>query len=132
MREALLYKKNKENQTVECQACFHYCSIAEGQTGFCKTRQNSKGTLFNLTDNKIIACQIDPIEKKPFFHFQPGTHCLSIATLGCNFACLNCQNWQISQALKNKKELKGDKIEPQEIINLALESKVNSIAYTYN
>lgn len=132
MREAVLYKKNKENQVIQCQACSHYCIIAEGQTGFCQTRQNIRGRLFNLTDNKIIACQVDPIEKKPFFHFKPGTHCLSIATMGCNFACLNCQNWEISQALRDKKKLKGDSIKPQEIVNLALKTKVSSLAYTYN
>jgi pyruvate formate lyase activating enzyme len=132
MRKALLYKKIKSKQTVQCQACSHYCLIKEGQKGLCGSRYNVQGNLFNLTDNKIIAGQIDPIEKKPFFHFQPGSHCLSIATVGCNFSCLNCQNWEISQAFRNKEEIAGEKITPQKIIKLASQAKVSSIAYTYS
>jgi len=130
MREAILYKKLKD-KTVQCQACAHYCVIANGQRGICHTRENQNGKLFNLTDNKIIACQIDPIEKKPFFHFLPGTYSLSIATMGCNFSCLNCQNWEISQGLKENNEVRGDEIMPEEIVRLALKSRVSSIAYTY-
>lgn len=140
MREAILYKKfspkadqplAEKNKTVQCQVCAHSCIISEGQRGLCHTRENQNGKLYNITDNKIIACQVDPIEKKPFFHFQPGTHSLSIATMGCNFSCLNCQNWEISQGLKENNEIRGDEIEPAQIIKLALESKVSSIAYTY-
>ncbi|MCD6442107.1 AmmeMemoRadiSam system radical SAM enzyme [bacterium] len=130
MREAILYKKLKD-KTVQCQACAHYCVIANGQRGICHTRENQNGKLFNLTDNKIIACQIDPIEKKPFFHFLPGTYSLSIATMGCNFSCLNCQNWEISQGLKENNKVRGDEIMPEEIVRLALKSRVSSIAYTY-
>ncbi len=131
MREAILYKK-LENKTVQCQACAHRCVVSEDQRGICNVRENQNGQLFNLTDNKIIACQIDPIEKKPLFHFQPGTYCLSIATVGCNFSCLHCQNWEISQESKGNDKIRGDEIMPEEIIRLALESKVSSIAYTYN
>jgi len=141
MREAILYKKfppradqpwADKNKTVQCQACAHSCIISEGQRGICHVRENQNGKLLNLTDNKIIACQIDPIEKKPFFHFLPGTYSLSIATVGCNFSCLNCQNWEISQGLKENNEIRGDEIKPEKIVRLALESKVSSIAYTYN
>ncbi len=131
MREAILYKKFK-NKVVQCQACSHYCIINEGQRGICQVRKNQNGKLFNLTDNKIIACQIDPIEKKPFFHFQPGTYSLSIATMGCNFSCLNCQNWEISQGLEENNKIRGDNIKPEKIVRLALRSKVSSIAYTYS
>jgi len=130
MREAILYKKLK-NKTVQCQACAHSCIISEGQRGICRTSENQNGKLYNITDNKIIACQVDPIEKKPFFHFQPGTFSLSIATVGCNFSCLNCQNWEISQGSKENNEIRGDETKPEEIVKLALESKVSSIAYTY-
>ena len=141
MREALLYKKfppkadqpwAEKNKTVRCQVCAHRCIIPEGQRGICNIRENQNGKLWNLTDNKIIACQIDPIEKKPFFRFHPGTYCLSIATMGCNFSCLHCQNWEISQVPKKNNEIRGDEIEPEEIVKLALKSKVDSIAYTYN
>ena len=131
MREAILYKKLK-NKTVQCQACAHACIIPEGQRGICHVRKNQNGKLFNLTDNKIIACEIDPIEKKPFFHFLPGTYSLSIATMGCNFSCLHCQNWEISQGQKENNEIRGDEIKPEAIVKLALESHVSSIAYTYS
>ncbi|OQX71401.1 AmmeMemoRadiSam system radical SAM enzyme [Candidatus Parcubacteria bacterium 4484_255] len=131
MREAILYRKLK-NGKVQCQVCAHRCIIANGQRGICHVRENQNGKLFNLTDNKIIACQVDPIEKKPFFHFLPGTYSLSIATVGCNFSCLNCQNWEISQQPKKTNKIFGDKILPEKIVKLALKLKVHSIAYTYN
>ncbi len=130
MREAILYKKLR-NKTVQCQACAHRCIIDNGQRGICHTRQNQNGKLFNLTDNKIIACQVDPIEKKPFSRFLPGTYALSIATVGCNFSCTHCQNWEISQDPKENNEIIGDEIYPEEIVKLAIKSKVSSIAYTY-
>lgn len=99
MKEAFLYKKLSEKK-VQCQNCAHYCLILPGKRGTCGVRENIDGALYALNYGKAIACHLDPIEKKPFFHFLPGSYSLSIATVGCNFVCKNCQNWDISQAPK--------------------------------
>ena len=130
MKEALLYKKLKDRK-VQCQNCGHYCFIFPEKRGICGVRENIDGKLYSLNYGKAIALNIDPIEKKPFFHFLPGSHSLSIATVGCNFSCLNCQNWDISQGFKKKKEVPGERILPKNIIELAKKNKVPSISYTY-
>jgi len=130
MAETLLYKKVK-NRSVQCQNCAHYCLIGNGKRGICGVRENQNGKLYSLVYGKAIACHIDPIEKKPFFHFLPGSHSLSVATVGCNFRCLNCQNWDISQAPKPDKPITGENLAPEEIINLAKKNKLPSISYTY-
>ena len=94
-------------------------------------RENIDGKLFALNYGKAIACHIDPIEKKPFYHFLPGSYSLSIATVGCNFACKNCQNWDISQGFKGVKEIPGEDLPPEEIVKLALKNNLPSISYTY-
>lgn len=99
MKEALFYKKLSDSR-VQCQACNHYCQIAPGNRGICAVRENHDGKLYSLVYGKVIAKNIDPIEKKPLFHFLPGTKSLSIATLGCNFRCLYCQNADIAQMPK--------------------------------
>ncbi len=131
MREVLLYKKLK-NKIVQCNLCAHRCVIAEGKRGICGVRENKNGTLYSLVYGKAIAENIDPIEKKPFFHFLPGTQSLSIATVGCNFKCKNCQNWDISQCpnLRNG-EILGNDLPPEKIIQDALNNKCQSISYTY-
>ena len=130
MKEALLYKKLKEKK-VQCRNCPHFCMILPGKRGICGVRENIDGKLYALNYRKAIACHIDPIEKKPFFHFLPGSYSLSIATVGCNFACKNCQNWDISQAFKGKKEIPGEDLSPEEVVNLALENNLPGISYTY-
>lgn len=130
MKEAYLYKKLKDSK-VQCQNCAHYCVIGNGQRGICGVRENQNGKLYALNYGKAIACNIDPIEKKPFFHFLPGTYSLSIATVGCNFACKNCQNWDISQASKPAKPILGDNLSSEEIVKIALKEKLPSISYTY-
>jgi len=130
MKETYLYKKLKDKQ-VQCQNCAHYCIIKQGGRGKCGVRENIDGKLFSLVYGRACAVHIDPIEKKPFFHFLPGTYSLSMATIGCNFACRNCQNYDISQGFKTAKEIPGQEILPQEIVNLALKSKLPSISYTY-
>jgi len=130
MKEVHLYRKLKDKK-VQCQNCAHYCAISLGKRGTCGVRENIDGKLYALNYGKLVACQIDPIEKKPLYHFLPGTFSLSIATVGCNFACLNCQNWQISQASKPKKSIEGEETAPQEIVDLALKNKLPSISYTY-
>ena len=130
MKKAFLYKKLL-NKKVQCQTCSHYCLINDKKRGICGVRENINGELYALNYGKIIALNIDPIEKKPFFHFLPGTESLSIATVGCNFRCLNCQNYDISQTFKNKKEIPGKNLLPQEIVNLAVKNNLATISYTY-
>jgi len=130
MKEAFLYKKLKDKK-VQCQNCAHYCIILPGKRGTCGVKENIDGALYALNYGKAIACHIDPIEKKPFFHFLPGSYSLSIATVGCNFACKNCQNWDISQGFKGAKEIPGDDLSPEEIVKIALKNKLPSISYTY-
>ena len=130
MKEAYLYKK-LPNQNVQCQNCAHYCVIKQGKRGICGVRENINGKLFALNYGKAIACNIDPIEKKPLFHFLPGTQSLSVATVGCNFRCANCQNWDISQGPKPNKPILGEDLSPREIVKIAKENNLPSIAYTY-
>ena len=130
MKEVYLYQKLSNNR-VQCQNCAHYCVINPGERGKCGVRENINGKLYALNYGKAIACHIDPIEKKPFFHFLPGSYSLSIATVGCNFSCLNCQNWDISQAPKPKKPVLGEEVSPEEIVKLAIKNKLPSISYTY-
>ncbi len=130
MKEVLLYKKLKD-KTVQCHTCAHFCVIEPGKRGVCGVRENIEGKLYALNYKKVIAINIDPIEKKPLFHFLPGSRSLSIATVGCNLKCLNCQNWDISQSFKGKTEIPGDEIPPEKIVEIALENKLPSISYTY-
>ena len=130
MKEVYLYKKLKDKK-VQCRNCAHFCIIEPAQRGSCGVRENIDGKLYALNYGKAIAVNIDPIEKKPFFHFLPGSHSLSIATVGCNFACKNCQNYNISQGFKEKKEILGENLPPEKIVKLALENNLPSISYTY-
>jgi len=130
MKEAILYKK-LDSGKIQCQNCAHYCVILPGKRGTCGVRENQNGKLFALNYGKAIACQIDPIEKKPFFHFLPGSHSLSVAAAGCNFRCDNCQNWEISQSPKPQKPILGEDLLPEEIVSLAIKNKLPSISYTY-
>ncbi len=130
MKEALLYQKLDNNKT-RCQTCAHFCLIKPRERGLCGVRRNQKGKLYALNYNKIIARHIDPIEKKPLYRFMPGTFTYSIATVGCNFSCLNCQNWDISQNPKPDKPIIGQDITPKQIIQAALDNHCPSISYTY-
>ncbi len=130
MKEVYLYKK-LDNKKAQCCTCAHNCIVVQGQRGICGVRENQNGELFALNYGKAVAVNIDPIEKKPFFHFLPGSYSLSIATVGCNFRCANCQNWDISQGFKDKKEIPGEDISPEGIIKLAKKNKTPSISYTY-
>jgi len=129
-KEAYLYKK-LINRKVQCQTCAHKCIILPQRRGICGVRENINGKLYALNYGKAIALNIDPIEKKPFFHFLPGSYSLSMATVGCNLRCLNCQNWDISQGFKEKKEIPGEDLSPKEIVKIALKNKLPSISYTY-
>lgn len=130
MKEAILYKKIVGGK-VKCLNCAHYCIILPGKRGICGVRENINGKLYALNYKKLVALHIDPIEKKPFYHFLPGSYSLSMATVGCNFKCLNCCNADISQAPKPNKEVFGETVSPEEIVEIALENKLPSISYTY-
>lgn len=134
MKEALLYKK-LENKIVQCHVCNHHCTILPDHRGICGVRENKNGKLYILVYSKAISEAVDPIEKKPFFNFLPGSKALSIATVGCNFRCDNCQNWQISQASKRAGytdlEIMGEELPPEKVVADAIEQHCASIAYTY-
>jgi pyruvate formate lyase activating enzyme len=121
-----------EDHKVQCHLCAHECKIDPDKRGICHVRQNRDGQLFSLNYGKIIAEHIDPIEKKPLFHFLPGTRSYSIATVGCNFMCLHCQNYDISQYPRVHGGLiRGDERQPESIVAYALASHSASISYTY-
>jgi len=130
VKEAYLYKKISKNK-IRCQACSHYCLISEGQKGICRIRENIKGKLYSLVYGKPCAINIDPIEKKPFFHFLPDSQSLSVATVGCNFRCDNCQNFAISQTSKIDNLISEGNLLPEEIVGMALSNNLPSISYTY-
>jgi len=120
------------HKTVRCGLCAHRCIIHEGKFGFCNVRQNIEGKLMTFTFDQVISCNADPIEKKPLFHFLPGSSSLSIATPGCNFRCEFCQNWRISQTPCGALARDADEsLSPESIVALATRSNCESISYTY-
>jgi len=131
IREAMLYER-QEGGRVRCRLCSHWCRISDGRFGFCGVRQNRGGTLYTHVYGEVIAADVDPVEKKPLYHFLPGTTTYSIATVGCNFRCGFCQNWTISQAPQEKEEtIGGTPISPGEIVDNALDRGCRSISFTY-
>lgn len=144
MEEALLYQKLKNN-LARCETCEHFCVIKEGERGRCGVRENQSGRLRVINYGEIVAAHIDPVEKKPLYHFLPGTMTYSIAAAGCNFRCLHCQNYEISQdgktqenkntrkqeIKKTKKQVEAEELTPEQIVDLALTTNCPSISYTY-
>ena len=130
MKEALLYKK-LENNNVRCNLCAHHCVITDGKKGVCQVRENQNGVLYTLVYGRTITQHVDPIEKKPLFHFHPGSTAYSVATPGCNFRCQWCQNWEISQMPREQHLAAGHKATPEHIVATAQRSGCRSIAYTY-
>jgi len=130
MKEAQFYEK-KDKQKIQCYLCSHRCLIPPGKVGVCGVRKNVDGILYSLVYGRTIADNVDPIEKKPLFHFQPGSRSFSIATVGCNFHCLHCQNFSISQVTKGEGEIVGKSLSPEQIVKLAKNYQCKSIAYTY-
>jgi len=132
MREAMFYEKVDDN-LVNCNLCSHRCSrIADSKRGICGVRENRDGKLYSLVYGRVAARSVDPIEKKPLFHFLPGSKSYSIATVGCNFRCDNCQNFDISQLPKERGIIVGQDVSPEEIVSAAKRSNCESIAYTYS
>lgn len=130
MKEALFYEKLPD-QKVKCLLCNHYCIISLQSRGICGVRENRDGILYSLVYGRIIANHIDPIEKKPLFHFYPGSLSYSIATVGCNFKCLHCQNFTISQYPKLYKDIPGEDFTPEDVVKEAITGGCKSISYTY-
>lgn len=130
MKEALFYE-SLDGGTVLCFLCPHRCRIRLGRLGACGVRQNQDGRLYTLVYGKAVAANIDPIEKKPLFHFLPGTLSFSIATAGCNFQCLHCQNAEISQMPRDWGRIDGADLPPEKVVHLALDRNCRSISYTY-
>jgi len=130
VREAILYERIAENK-VQCNLCSFRCKIAIGNTGRCFVRKNIAGKLYSLNYGRLCAANIDPIEKKPLFHFQPASKSFSVASPGCNFRCGFCQNWQISQMPYEQKEIRGQIMYPDQVISAAIQGGCKSIAYTY-
>ncbi len=126
MHEAMLYN-TLEDKKIECYLCSRRCTIADGKLGYCQVRKNENGTLFSLVYGKACSANPDPIEKKPLWHFRPGSLVMSVATVGCNFRCLFCQNWQIS----HEREIIGRNISPEKIVDLALNTGCTGVSYTY-
>ncbi len=127
MVEEALYYTGLEAEQVRCELCPHRCRIAPGGRGICKARENRGGRLYSLSYGEISSLAVDPIEKKPLYHFYPGSSILSLGSFGCNFFCLFCQNWQISQ-----QEVGTRSYTPEEILREAQASGSIGVAYTYN
>ena len=130
LKQAILWEQ-AQGRKVQCFLCSHRCLIAEGRSGICAVRRNIAGVLYSLNYDKVVSANPDPIEKKPLFHFQPGSKSFSIATMGCNFRCEFCQNWQISQAVVETGRFEGEAISPEQIVNAAIQYGCKSISYTY-
>ena len=130
LKEAVLWESAGQGK-VQCNLCSWRCVIADGKVGRCAVRKNQAGVLYSLNYDKVCAANVDPIEKKPLFHFQPGSQSFSVAAIGCNFRCDFCQNWQISQMALDSGQISGEVITPEQIVQSAIRGKCSSIAYTY-
>jgi len=130
MKEALFCRKADQGK-VKCGLCRFHCLIPDGHRGICGVRENMGGILYSLVYGKAIAEQVDPIEKKPLFHFLPGSLSFSVATVGCNFRCRHCQNYTISQAAVQGRPIMGSDLPPEEIVAKAVALGCRSISYTY-
>jgi pyruvate formate lyase activating enzyme len=130
MHPAILYEK-RDDGSLQCKLCSHFCIIDNNDVGKCRVRKNISGSLFTDSFGHATGFAIDPIEKKPFFHYKPGSQVQSFGTNGCNFKCQNCQNWQLSQ-ITDDKENSQTSTTPDQIAQLAMANNVDGIAYTYS
>ncbi len=131
MHEARLWT-SLEDQDVQCGLCNHFCRIKPNERGKCGVRKNIQGDLYSLVYDKVAAMNLDPIEKKPLFHFHPGSYSLSIGTVGCNFFCVFCQNDSLSQSPKTSEHIPGEEITPEQLVQAAKHHGAESISYTYS
>jgi pyruvate formate lyase activating enzyme len=130
MKEALYYNKLK-NSIVKCELCPWLCNILPDKRGMCGVRQNKDGKLYSLVYARPCAMHVDPIEKKPLYHFLPGARAFSIATIGCNFFCGFCQNWQISKQDAGNIKNEFDEVSPEKVVELCKKNDCSIISYTY-
>ncbi len=130
IREAILYEKIG-GERVHCRLCNHQCIVNQRKRGLCGVRENREGVLYSLVYGAIVAENVDPIEKKPLFHVHPGSRSFSIATVGCNFRCDFCQNYNISQMPRESGGIAGRETSPAEVVERALRTGSKTIAYTY-
>jgi pyruvate formate lyase activating enzyme len=134
MRKEAYLAKQLSDGAVQCQICEHFCAVRPGEAGKCGVRRNVDGTLYLVVYGEAIAVHVDPIEKKPLFHFMPRGEILSIGTYGCNFRCSFCQNWQMSQMrdFDDRRDYVGRQATPEALVDTCLKNRVPMIAYTYN
>jgi pyruvate formate lyase activating enzyme len=130
MIKALLGESLGDNK-VRCHLCAHECLIEEGKSGVCRVRKNIQGNLYSLNSDRLISLNLDPIEKKPMYHFLPGSNSFSIAAMGCNFSCRFCQNHSISM-VNEESEIQGEAVPPERLVALARKNRAQSISYTYS
>ncbi len=130
MKKQALFWQSQKNQTIQCCLCAHHCIISEGKTGICGVRKNEQGTLMSLIYGSCCSMTPDPIEKKPLYHFFPGSMVLSFGSIGCNFSCKHCQNYEISTSQPGTSILK--EISPEQAVQSAQEGGCQGIAWTYN
>ena len=131
MIEATLYDRLSA-QKVQCRICQRLCVIQEGERGYCRTRENHQGKLFTKTYGLISSIMISPIEKKPVYHFYPGSEWLSLGSFGCNFRCPGCQNWDIAHSKVTEDIKQARSIAPEELIQVAVKNRCFGISWTYN
>ena len=127
IKEAMFYEKLNDKK-VHCFLCSHHCNIAPDKFGICGIRKNKDGKLYTYVYKEVIASHVDPIEKKPLYHFIPGSNSYSIATIGCNFKCSFCQNWQISQVSKRNEDVIGYELSPEEVVREAKKKGIKILA----
>jgi pyruvate formate lyase activating enzyme len=130
MKEAMLYSPLEEGK-LQCDLCNHRCILLPSKRGICGVRENREGKLYTLVFGRAISLNVDPIEKKPLFHFFPGSKSFSLAAMGCNFRCLQCQNYEISQIPREEGRIKGSAVPPHQIVSMSKEYQCQSISYTY-
>jgi pyruvate formate lyase activating enzyme len=126
-----LWRVWRGGPAVHCFLCAHHCRIAPGESGLCGVRENKDGVLYTLVYGRPVSTAVDPIEKKPLFHFLPGSRSLSLATVGCNFTCAFCQNSEISQMPRDQGRVVGRLLTPRQVVEEALVENCASISYTY-
>lgn len=130
--EARFYEREPDSKTVVCGLCGQRCRIRDGHAGVCKVRHNDAGTLRAMAYGRLLAMSVDPIEKKPLSHFQPGTTSLSIASAGCNLSCPWCQNHHLSDMVRRDGTIKGDDVPAEDVVDAAVARRCASVSYTYS